>query len=283
MEDVDQVPKQRGRAPIVAGIFYPDERASLEARFCAFGLEHEKGGRAAAIIAPHGSWDLSGAVAASAFSAAAGRAANGKDRITRVVILGTIHSNADDGIYLSDSDFFETTLGEVTVDRQLEESLASCSTLFHINDIPHLGESSIEVLLPFVQFCFPGAAIVPVLMKGIQRQYITALAQGLNYVFEPFMDSTLLVVSANLSLKENECEAVTQAGLCIELLEKQKKDEFLSSLHDGKISACGGALIGALLESGLVDTKKPRFVSGALVKARAELGRTTCYGGIAFE
>jgi AmmeMemoRadiSam system protein B len=120
-------------------------------------------------------------------------------------------------------------------------------------------------------------------MGGRQPRHISALARGLNYVFEPIMNSTLLIVSANLSLDDTEWEAVNRAGLCIQLLEEGKKTEFLSSLRDGRISACGGALIGALLESGLVDTKKVRFVSGSLIKARAEQGRTTCYGAIAFE
>jgi AmmeMemoRadiSam system protein B len=283
MEDVEQALELKGRAPVVAGMFYPDERASLEARFCAFGLEPGKGGRAAALIAPHGSWDLSGAVAASAFAAAAGRARADPDKVIRVVILGTIHNSSQEGIYLSDSDFFETTIGKIPVDRELEESLASCSTLFQINDIPHLGESSIEVLLPFIQFCFPEASIVPILMGSAQPQYISALARGLNYIFEPIMDSTLLVVSANLSLNDHEWDAITRAGHCIQLLEEKKKEEFLSGLYDGRISACGGALIGALLESGLGDAKTARFVSGALVKARAERGRTTCYGALAFE
>jgi AmmeMemoRadiSam system protein B len=283
MGDVEHAVELRGRAPVVAGIFYPDEQAALEARFRAFGLEPGTGGRAAAIIAPHGAWDLSGAVAASAFSVAAGRSGRAKDRVLRVVILGTIHNSYEEGIYLSESDFFETPLGNIAVDRQLEESLASCSTLFQINDIPHLGESSLEVLLPFIQFCFPDVFIVPILMGGHRSQHISALARGLNYVFESIMDSTLLVVSANLSLNDTEAEAVERAGLCIQLLEEKETAKFLSGLRNGRISACGGALIGALLESGLVDTKKARFVSGSLIKAKAEQERTTCYGALAFE
>jgi AmmeMemoRadiSam system protein B len=43
-------------------------------------------------------------------------------------------------------------LGDLPVDRESGEELASCSTIFEINDMPHLREFSIEVLLPFAKY-----------------------------------------------------------------------------------------------------------------------------------
>jgi AmmeMemoRadiSam system protein B len=273
--------KKKGRTPVVAGLFYPDDRAELEARLRAFGLESGVGGGASAIIAPHGAWELSGTVAAAAFAAAAGRA-KGKG-FCRVVILGNIHQVESPGVFFSDSRFFETPLGKLPVDLRLCESLHSCSTLFELNDIPHLQETSVEVLLPLVQWCFPGAAIVPVLMGGTQPRLISALARALRIVLEPLMSGTLLVVSSNLAIHDDAETARRDAETYIQLLEEHRADAFIAGVHGGRISGCGGALIASLLESGLMDGKTARFVTPPLVSARGERGSTICYAGIAFE
>jgi AmmeMemoRadiSam system protein B len=263
----------------------------MEAQLRAFGLESggDEAGRAAAIIAPHGAWELSGAVAAAAFRAAAGRAAGkapaGKKggAVSRVVILGNVHQLETPGVFFSDSHFFETPLGKLPVDMKLGEALRSCSTLFEVNDIPHLQETSVEVLLPLVQFCFPGAAILPILMGGKQPRLISALARALRVILEPIMANTLLVVSSNLSVHDDERMARSEAEACIQLLEEHRTAECIAGIHDGRISACGGALIASLLESGLMDGKTARLVTSPLVSGRGEWGNTTCYAGIAFE
>ncbi|MDR2079169.1 MAG: AmmeMemoRadiSam system protein B [Treponema sp.] len=270
--------KYRGRCPVVSGLFYPDDRRELKVRLRSFGLERGVGGRAVAIIAPHGAWDFSGSVAAAAFSAASGRAGE----IRRVVILGNVHRPKEHGVFFSDSFYFETPLGRLPVDPELTESLASCSTLFEINDIPHLQESSVEVLLPLVQFCFPGVAIVPILMGGAQPRLISALARALRIILEPFMDSTLLVISANVSVNDDEQKARLSAETCIQLLKDNRVGDFISGIYDGRISSCGGPLIAALLESGLMADKTARLVTDPLLSARGESGHTAFYAGIAF-
>jgi AmmeMemoRadiSam system protein B len=259
-------------------LFYPDERAELAAQLRGFGLERGVGGAASAIIAPHGAWELSGAVAAGAFRAAAGRS----DRVSAVVILGNIHHAESPGVYFSDSNFFTTPLGRLRVDRDICESLVSCSTLFEINDIPHLQETSLEILLPMAGHCFPAAAIVPILMKGAQPRLIAALGRALRIILEPIMDTTLVVVSSNISIHADERTAREGAETCVRLLEKRQTRSFIAGLYDGRISSCGGALIAALLESGLVADKSAGVASGPLVSAKAEQGDTTYYAGIAF-
>jgi hypothetical protein len=67
------------------------------------------------------------------------------------------------------------------------------------------------------------------------------------------------------------------------LLEENRTGEIIAGIYDGRISACGGALIASLLESGLMDGKSARFVTEPLVSARGERDDTTYYAGIAFE
>jgi AmmeMemoRadiSam system protein B len=259
-------------------LFYPEDRADLTALLRGFGLKRGVGGTASAIIAPHGAWGISGAVAAGAFRAAAGRAGT----VTTVVILGNIHHGAEPGVYFSDSSFFTTPLGGLRVDQHICESLSSCSTLFEVNDIPHLQETSVETLLPMVKRCFPGATIVPILMKGAQPRLIAALARALRVILEPVMRATLLVVSSNIAIHANEQAAREEAEACVRILLKNEAPPFIAGLYDGRISSCGGALIAALLESGLVADKSASLTSSPLISARGEQGDTSYYAGIAF-
>jgi AmmeMemoRadiSam system protein B len=277
MEDFDFI-KEKIRSPVVGGLFYPDEKEELETRLRSFGFEAGKGGNAAAVIAPHGAWGISGAIAGAAFSAAGSR----HKALSRVVILGTIHNPKEEGLFLSDSDYFETPLGNIPVDSELNRELAACSTLFEFNDIPHLREHSLEVLLPFIKYFFPGASIVPVLMGGCRVALIAALARALHRVLAPRLGEILPVVSCNLSKNKDDACSRLQAEECIQLLQKGER-EFIAGIYNGRISACGSALAASLLKSGLFPDKKARLVSGPLVRTREEDGHFIYYGAISFE
>jgi AmmeMemoRadiSam system protein B len=270
--------RARSRSPLVSGLFYPEDRAELTAALRSFGLESGVGGAASAIIAPHGAWDLSGAVAAGAFRSAAGRCGE----VSTVVFLGNIHHAEAPGVYFSDSCFFTTPLGRLRMDQEISESLASCSTLFEINDIPHLQETSLETLFPMAKYCFPAATIVPILMKGAQPRLIAALAWALQIVLEPIRETTLVVVSSAISVHTDEKTAQEGAETCVRLLEENKPDAFIAALYDGRIHSCGGALIAALLKSGLVADKTAVLTNGSPASAREAWGETSYYGGVAF-
>jgi AmmeMemoRadiSam system protein B len=265
---------------MVGSIFYPEDPLELEARLHAFGLERGKGGQAGVIIAPHGAWSISGKIAAAAFSASGGR---NRGEVSRVILLGPIHNNPRDGLYLSDSDSFQTPLGELPVDQALNAELASCSTAFEINDIPHLREHSIEVLLPLVKFSFPGASIVPILMGGSKPVFIKALAEALRLVLEPIPEDSLLVVSCNYAMNADPGRALQESGICRRLFMEKDADAFSAGVQNKKISPCGGALAAALLESGLVSNMKPADLFSPLVTAKTEGDLTVYFGAFAYE
>jgi AmmeMemoRadiSam system protein B len=272
------------RSPMVGGMFYPEDNAEVQAKISGFGLKKGTGGRAGAIIAPHGAWGISGKIAGDAFSAAGGRfSPGGGTGVSRIVALGPVHDKNESGVFLSDSDYFETPLGNIPVDRRMSDEILSGNSLFELNDIPHLREHSLEVLLPFIKYCFPGASIVPVLMAGSQPLMIAALAGALRRVFESLMGDTLLVVSCNLSMNNDADRARTQAEECVRLLLEKNAAQFSAGLQNGQLNPCGGALAAVLLESGLVEDREAALVSGSLIHAAGEENKTVYYGAISYE
>jgi AmmeMemoRadiSam system protein B len=168
------------------------------------------------------------------------------------------------------------------VDLRLCAELASCCTLFEVNDIPHLQEHTIEVLLPFIKFCFPGAAIIPILMGGSRAAMISGLSRALRIVFEPIRESTLFVIPSSLSKNKDEAASEAQAAACVRFLEAGDIPRFTAGVADGSLSMCGGPALTALFESGLLDDTPGHVVGGPLVKTIGEEGKTVCYGGVTF-
>jgi AmmeMemoRadiSam system protein B len=278
MED-NLVNCERVRTPVVSGIFYPEKGEEIKARIRSWGLERGTGREAAAVIAPHGAWELTGNIAGAAFTAAAGRGK--KNSISRVVVMGPIHNHRYAGVYLSDSVFFETPLGKIPVDQKINEELESCDPLLEVNDIPHLGEHSIEVLLPFIQFCFPGAAIVPILIGSPGRALTGALGKALRLTLEGRMNKTLIVVTANLSQNLEPLRALQQADRFISLVGEGDGGKYMAGLEAGELSACGAAAVAGLLQSGLVKGKT--LAAGPRTTGISEKGETIYYEALSFE
>jgi AmmeMemoRadiSam system protein B len=273
--------EKRVRPPIVDGLFYPEDSASTLAYMRKTGLKQGKGGFARAIIAPHGAWEISGKLAGAAFASAGGR--TGQKSPSRVVIMGPIHENGEEGIFLTNSHFYKTPLGDIMVDQEASEWLESYSPLIKVNDIPHLYEHSIEVLLPFVKYCFPQASVVPILMGGQKKQHIRVLANALQAVFKPEMENTLLVISFNLGVNSKESTALNMAEECQQLFRDGRHDDLRAAFQDGRITGCGGALVAALLQSGLVGMARPVLASDLLLSAKGEKDNTVYYGAFSFE
>jgi AmmeMemoRadiSam system protein B len=272
--------KKRVRSPIADGLFYPENEAEVLAYMQDMGLKRGEGGLARAIIAPHGAWEISGSLVGAAFASAGGRI--GSRSPSRVVLLGPIHDKKE-GLFLTHSCSFQTSLGDIPVDQEASGWIESYSPLFEVNDIPHLHEHSIEILLPFVKYYFPGASIIPVLMGRPREQYISVLASALRAVFEPIMRNTLLVVSFNMAVHPNEEDARAMANECVRLFNEEKYRELSVALKNGRITSCGGALVAALLQSGLLDTAHPRLASDSLLSVRNDKDKTVYYGAFSFE
>lgn len=270
--------RKRIRVPVGAGLFYPEDGQETLERLTAFGLEAGRGGAAQAIIAPHGAWSYSGALAASAFSSAAGRTG----RVDRVVMLGPIHDKRENGVFLSNSHFFGTPLGNIPVDRGFSEKLEASSECLEFNDIPHLGEHSIEILLPFVKYCFPNSSIVPILMGSPSARYVHDLARALKAVIAPALEGTLIVVSCNLSCGSDCLEARSSAEECLRLFSQKNASELCSAVLDGRLNTCGGALAASLFESGLLDKTEARCALNNMVNAIDVENNTVFYNEVSF-
>lgn len=241
MEHRDQKPKIRDT--IVNGIFYPDEPEELESNLKElFRKAGSVSGTALGIVSPHAGFNYSGVFAASAFLAASER-----KNVASVVILAPIHRDLEDGVFLPESDYFDTPLGKLPVDRSAVEELANSSTLFLKNDIPHLEEHGVEIQLPFIRHLFPDASIIPMLIGKISPAGVRGLADALMLTFRDRYDETLFVVSANLTNYMDFELGMKEADRLLELILNKDIESILAAHSAGKLSSCGVNGIAALM------------------------------------
>ena len=182
------------RKPIVDGIFYPADKNTLKTKVeeLLAGVQSQPG-KANAILVPHAGYNYTGEHAAKGFKAVSGR------EIRTAVVLAPVTRDAHDGIFLCDYNAFQTPLGDMPVDQELCRELLKYKGRLAVNNFPFLEEHSIEVQLPFIQNLWPEAALVPIHMGRQNSGTVKQLSKVLKGVFADRMESTLFVISANIS------------------------------------------------------------------------------------
>ncbi|MHC4725676.1 MAG: AmmeMemoRadiSam system protein B [Planctomycetota bacterium] len=148
------------RKPIVAGQFYPGQNDSCIDRIneCrdAEVLAETLPETIVAGIVPHAGWTFSGPLAALVFSAIKQQ----HEKVHTFVIFGAAHGYFSSSPAVYNKGSWITPLGEVFIDEELADDVLS--TAPSVNDLSaHRNEHSIEVQVPFIQYLFPGAKILP--------------------------------------------------------------------------------------------------------------------------
>jgi len=167
------------RKPAVAGQFYPanaDEcRQEIQECLPQTPITAMLPSHIVAAIVPHAGWVFSGDLAAMAFEAI--RQVNG--RVDSFVIFGAAHRYFNGGAVVYDHGAWETPLGLAEIDEELAGQIVDLGA--HADLAAHRGEHSIEVQIPFIQYLFADAKIVPVLVPvaGFEYHLGTRIGQHL--------------------------------------------------------------------------------------------------------
>ncbi len=270
------------RQTTVDSIFYPGKKEELTECVQKY-LEDapDPEGEALTILSPHAGYNYAGRFMGAAYKAASAR------KVSRVVILSRVHREPEKAIFLPSSSFFSTPAGKIPVDSQWVDKLKIFDPLFKVNDIPHIEEHSIEVQLPFIQYLWPKAEIVPILTGTPLLSISRKLAEALNHVSGGVKDDTLFVISSNLSAYDHREEAKKDMDVFLSLLEKEEWETFPDLLRKRKITACSAdcltsmyLLFNGRLKSILIDKDCDFSDNAELLKKPFE--KRVCFGAVAF-
>jgi MEMO1 family protein len=211
------------RKPAVAGQFYPADpgelRRDVEKYIAA-------GGRGAAalpsaprvIISPHAGYVFSGPVAGNGYAAI-------DKNVTTVIILGLPHHVPVEGIAAPGSDWFETPLGKVPVDKnRIKKLLETCREAYE-DARAHAPEHSIEAQIPFLQVRLKSFSIVPLIVNDIDAQ------KAADAIFPLIDDRTIVVASSDFSHYKSQQEA--------RAIDDRSIASIMAGNTGGPIDACG--------------------------------------------
>lgn len=232
------------REPIVDGIFYPAEQEQLRREIRRLLSESTTPpGYAEGIVAPHASLSYCGSCLAAAYRSVSGRP------VRRVLILGPAYRDPEPALIVPESRGFSTPLGTIPVIDMLKKVTANQKLPLLKKDIPHLEEHCLEIQLPFIQYLFPDAGIIPVLVgeegpvcyQAVQRLIAELRREG--------TEDLLTVLSVNLTSTVDVRRARQEAGRVVDALLSQDETDLLAGAADGSLSARGLFSLAAVTES----------------------------------
>ena len=154
------------RKPVVAGQFYPADQkgciAELKECLMEGSFEGRLPERIVAGIVPHAGWTFSGNLAGRVFQAIKEVDVD----VDTFVIFGAAHRYMGHGAAIYDRGAWVSPLGEIGIDEELADAIASIEHVSRDEDC-HRNEHSIEVQIPFIQELFGDCKIVPVLIGPV--------------------------------------------------------------------------------------------------------------------
>ncbi len=189
-------PMLKIRKPAVAGSFYPSNFEELKSqvdRFLAKAPTNLPSARM--ILVPHAGYDYSGQVAAYGFRALQNYAKSNNLQEPTVILLGMSHQTYLTGFAVDPNDQWETSLGNVSLDKEMIESLSHKAT-FSLSEEAFLEEHSLEVEIPFLKETLGDFKIVPILVGDLKNADLEKFASSLESVMN---DNSLVVISSDLS------------------------------------------------------------------------------------
>ncbi|MBN1178095.1 MAG: AmmeMemoRadiSam system protein B [Anaerolineae bacterium] len=250
------------RQPAVAGRFYPARRAD-----CVRDIESylptvppaDLPARIVAGVVPHAGWAFSGATAARVFAAIRSQFVP-----DTVVLLSAMHSwgAMRPAVYADGA--WATPLGQAPIDAALAR-LVLDEGRGRLVDAPeaHANEHSAEVQVPFIQYLFPDARILPVLVPPDAQA--VAAGKVIGRAIETSGKAAVVVGTTDLTHYGAQFYGFAPAGIgdsalewarendrrIIDLMLQMDAEEVVDEAHVHH-NACGGGAIAAAISAAQV-------------------------------
>ncbi|MCD6379384.1 AmmeMemoRadiSam system protein B, partial [bacterium] len=240
------------RNPVVAGSFYPADSVILRKTVADFieAAEPDKlEGTVTTIISPHAGYIFSGQVASYGFKLIAG------NTYETVVVISPSHTEYFNYSSIYNGKIYRTPLGDIPIDNQLAEKIASFDNNIRIDTKGHIpspsgrGEHALEVQLPFLQVALGNFKLVPIVMGDQSSENIKSLGNALAISLKG--KSFLIVASTDLSHFHDSVTANRLDNIFIDHLKKLDPEGLAKAIASGATEACGGGPVLAAMKASL--------------------------------
>ena len=183
----NKTPKKKVLRSHLAGKWYPGNKKELTRQIKKFMAEAKgkKLNNIIGLIMPHAGYRYSGKVAAHAMKIL------GK-KYKRIIILGLSHQlPMEDVISIPQITHYRTPLGDIHLDLEFIKKLRKYPMVIS-NPHAHKREHSIQIEIPFIQYCQPDVPIVPIIAGKCSLKMINKIAS----ILSGLIDEQTLVISS---------------------------------------------------------------------------------------
>ncbi len=235
---------QTPRRPAVAGHFYPANaqqlRSELDQMFRAI-QPSPVSGTILGLVAPHAGYMYSGSVAASAYKLLLHKT------FTTVVVIAPSHRDPFTGVTVYSGNY-STPLGTIPSNTELIDRLTAESDVIRISELGHREEHSLEVQLPFLQYCLNDFQLVPLVMGSQSWKICSELGEVLGKCLPK--TNCIIIASSDLSHYHDQSTANRLDQVIIDAFNNFDEKQLYDDVSSGKCEACGaGPMIAAMIAS----------------------------------
>lgn len=231
------------RRPVVAGKFYPGRKDQLEAEVASwleqggYGL-NEPADSVWGVMLPHAGHIYCGRII--------GQTLAGVTLPGRLIILCPNHTGYGKPLGVWPEGEWLMPLGSVSVDQKLAAELIGTDCGYQADVASHLGEHSIEVLLPFLQARSPVPAIVPVAVGTRNAALLQRAGLGLAEVLRNNRDAGV-IISSDMNHYESHATTIAKDELALAQALAGDAAGLLEVTEKHNISMCGAAALAIAL------------------------------------
>lgn len=267
------------RQPVVAGRFYPGDAAVLRQETAGYlALADAPSGRPTLLaMAPHAGAMYSGSVA--------GRTLGAAGLADSLLLLGPNHTGRGAPLAVWPQGSWRIPGDDVPVDEALAQALLAASPRLTPDREAHLGEHSLEVLLPFLRLARPGCRIVPVAVAEPDIAVLAETAAALAGVLAGWSRPVSVVVSSDMSHYVTHDTAKKLDTLALTRMLALDPPGLFRVVREAGITMCGvlPMVLGLFVVQAL-GAKSVRLAAYATsAEASGDYGQVVGYAGVLVE
>jgi AmmeMemoRadiSam system protein B len=230
------------RFPVVAGRFYPGTRSFLEERIDDLIDRKAPTEEVLGVMSPHAGYNFSGAVAGAVVSRI-----KFKDTF---IIIGPNHTGLGQPYSIMAEGTWRTPLGDMEIDCELAKSILGSTSYLQKDEKAHLGEHSIEVHLPFLQYFKEEVKFVPIVLMGdADGDVYKDIGMGIAKAVNESGGRVIIMASSDMSHYESQAAAKENDFKAIEAILALDADELLKRVREHNITMCGHAAIATMINA----------------------------------
>ena len=229
------------RIPVVAGHFYTAVPQRLRDEVLRY-TSNPAAARAKAygVMVPHAGYVYSGAVC--------GRALASVEIPGTVLILHTKHQLGGGTLSLAEFKQWQTPLGVLPVDTELNKSLAAVPGI-DVSSHPHFQEHAAEVVLPFLQVLNPAVKASVISVSHAPFEALQAVADGIAKAILGHAGDVLVIASSDLNHYEDQQLTLQKDQFVLDKLAAFDARGMLDVCYQRDVSMCGAHATTLMLQT----------------------------------